>query len=903
MMAGPHVTVCSNCGVDVSAGSRFCAACGRSVSSEPSLTRTTPTDERVPYRVIPAAERPLEARARFASDADGLAPGTVLAGRYRILTFIGRGGMGEVYRADDLMLGQPVALKFLPRGLDQQSDRFTRFLAEVRTARQVSHPNVCRVYDIVQSEARTFLAMEYIDGEDLSSLLRRIGRLPPDNATEIARQVCAGLTAAHEKGVLHRDLKPANVMLDGRGRARLTDFGLAGADAGEPSLAGTLVNMAPEQLRGDPASVRTEVYALGLIVHELFTGRRVFDASSLAELHALHERTDTAALSTGFADVNPAVDLVIRRCLDCDPSKRPASALEVATALPGGDPLAAALAAGETPAPMLVAAAGGEGALRPGVAVSLLSAVVALLVAVAFLQPRAQNYAAAPADGPDLLAGRARDLLQRVTNTLPPADSARAFFEDDDVIAWMASRGRAFVTAHLGGERPTPIGFWYRDSPAPMLPVARFVDVGGVVKADDPPMTTSGMRRVVFDARGNLLELVVVPPQVESGGPDTAGPDWTPLFAAAGLDRARFALSPPQWLPPGAFDRRASWSGPAPEQNGVTLHVEGASYRGSPVWFQVVGPWSRPARQLAAAVTRRERAGEVFLTTIFLLLLAICVGLARRNLRLGRGDRQGASRLAVYVFVIAMAGWLFGGTHVPTLYEVYLFSSHAGSSLFIAALIWTTYVALEPIVRRSWPNVNIGWNRLLAGKTSDARVGRDVLVGVAVGLFVLACDTLILVSHPNALADQPPLLRPGGLTSVSGAVAHVMAVQVSAIYVSLAVCLIYVASYAVTRRHWLAGGAIVVVYVALSLLESTDAVSLARLMLIATVQVLVLTRFGLLAATAFWYASSVVSDLPVTADFTRWYAGTGLIAVVVVLSLGVWAFRVSLGGRHLLREV
>ena len=162
-----------------------------------------------------------------AIDHGRFAPGDLVAERYRIVGLLGRGGMGEVYRADDLRLGQPVALKFLPATLARDPMQLARFHAEVRLARQVSHPNVCRVYDIGEADGRHFLSMEYVDGEDLASLLRRIGRLPQDKAVEIARQLCAGLAAAHERGVLHRDLKPANVMLDGRGQVRITDFGLA----------------------------------------------------------------------------------------------------------------------------------------------------------------------------------------------------------------------------------------------------------------------------------------------------------------------------------------------------------------------------------------------------------------------------------------------------------------------------------------------------------------------------------------------------------------------------------------------------------------------------------------------------------------------------------------------------
>src|SRR6185503_5668423 len=169
---------------------------------------------------VATAPTPPPASPRFA-------PGSIVAGRYRLVALLGRGGMGEVYRAEDLTLDQPVALKFLPDGVAVNDTRLAQFHNELRVARQVSHKNVCRLYDLGDADGRRFLTMEYVDGEDLASLLRRIGRIPQDKAIEIARQLCAGVAAAHERGVLHRDLKPANVMIDGDGNVRITDFGIA----------------------------------------------------------------------------------------------------------------------------------------------------------------------------------------------------------------------------------------------------------------------------------------------------------------------------------------------------------------------------------------------------------------------------------------------------------------------------------------------------------------------------------------------------------------------------------------------------------------------------------------------------------------------------------------------------
>ena len=220
----------------------------------------------------------------LAAGPSRFAPGAIVAGRYRLVALLGRGGMGEVYRADDLTLDQPVALKFLPEGVGATDSRIAQFHNELRVARQVSHKNVCRLYDLGDADGRRFLTMEYVDGEDLSSSLRRFGRMPPDKAVQIARQLCAGIAAAHEKGVLHRDLKPANVMLDGNGDVRIADFGIATlGDAEGEGVAGTPQYMAPELLAGRPATTKSDIFALGLILFEVFTGKRAYEAKTIRD--------------------------------------------------------------------------------------------------------------------------------------------------------------------------------------------------------------------------------------------------------------------------------------------------------------------------------------------------------------------------------------------------------------------------------------------------------------------------------------------------------------------------------------------------------------------------------------------------------------------------------------------
>src|SRR5450432_4174408 len=254
---------------------------------KPNLDPSVMETVAVPNAAAPASSSSLSFDSCAAADEGRFIPGTLLGGRYRILGLLGRGGMGEVYRATDLALGQSVALKFLPEEAEHHPRLLERFHGEVRVARQVSHPNVCRVYDIGEADGMPFISMEYVDGEDLASLLLRIGRLPADKAVEIARKLCAGLAAAHDKGVIHRDLKPQNIMLNKRGEVLIMDFGLAAvADqlTGAEARNGTPAYMAPEQLKGSEVTAKSDIYALGLVLYELFTGKRPYGANSAKEL-------------------------------------------------------------------------------------------------------------------------------------------------------------------------------------------------------------------------------------------------------------------------------------------------------------------------------------------------------------------------------------------------------------------------------------------------------------------------------------------------------------------------------------------------------------------------------------------------------------------------------------------
>jgi serine/threonine-protein kinase len=806
------------------------------------------------------------------------APGRIFAARYRIVSLLGRGAMGEVYRADDLKLRKIVALKLLAVHGVQSKSSLDRFVTEVRLARDIAHPNVCRVFDIGEAEGWHYLSMEYVDGETLASLLRRIGRMPPEKALDIARQLCAGLGAAHSVGVLHRDIKPANIMVDGRGRVRLMDFGLAvaagGSVAGE--IAGTAAYMAPEQLAGDRATERTDIYAFGVVLYELFTGQQLFPVRSIGERARIGY--DAPAAETSLRGIDPAVVLIIRSCVERDPDVRPDSASAIATALPGGDQLTAAVAEGRLLAPDLVAAAERQGRLHPAVAWPMLGAITLGLVGVAAqIGNVTQLQPSVLPKPPEVLAERAREILAAANYAGRRGDSE----------FWFSGELSSDPSNPAPNARLHRVRFNYRQSPFLLVPHGP----SHVVTDADPAPNVPGMASVTTDTSGRLIRFEAVP---EQGKPvaHLAAHDWTGLFTAAGLNSGEFAVVESDRVAPVAHDQDVAWING--EGSVVRRRVTAATMNGAPVYFETFDDSSGEHGNRPESFTGRPPLGEAFFWGAIVAAFAVAAVMARYHLRREEGDRDGARKVGAFVSTGMMLAVLLQAHHVPAaIQEVTLLLSLAGWSLVWGALAWLIYMGLEPPVRRLWPATLISWTRLMSGRVRDPLIGRDVLAGVAVAIGLVGIR-FVFTTRPLPNDLLLPALE--SLRSTRHFASVLMAGIAEAPEFALFPLFFLVITRAIVRSTWLAAIALSALFFPLltgGAVQTSWALGLYALAQ-GLVSLTVLLRLGLLAWTTALVVVFVLTRLPLTLDVNSWYFGSSTLSLLLIIGLATYGSVVTM---------
>jgi tetratricopeptide (TPR) repeat protein/TolB-like protein len=263
-----------------------------------------------------------------------LQEGDLLGGRYEILALLGEGGMGAVYKAKDLEVERTVALKLIRPEMASNPAILARFKQELLTAHQVTHKNVIRIYDLAEADGVKFITMEFVEGQDLRQLLREHGKFSPEEATDLIRQVCMALDAAHTAGIIHRDLKPQNIMQDKGGRILVMDFGLARSMESEGmtqtgALLGTIEYMSPEQAMGKPLDQRSDLFAVGLIFYELLSGRMPFKAETAMASLLMRNQERAVPVSEIDATVPAGLSDIVSRCLERDLDKRYPTAAEI----------------------------------------------------------------------------------------------------------------------------------------------------------------------------------------------------------------------------------------------------------------------------------------------------------------------------------------------------------------------------------------------------------------------------------------------------------------------------------------------------------------------------------------------------------------------------------------------
>ncbi len=410
------------------------------------------------------------------------------------------------------------------------------------------------------------------------------------------------------------------------------------------------------------------------------------------------------------------------------------------------------------------------------------------------------------------------------------------------------------------------------------------------------PDEFSGAVSLLLDGRGRLIEFRAVPPQVEDAKGSATAPDWAALFAEAGLDQKNFTPVDPKWVPDTAFDARAAWEGPHAD---FTMHVAAAAYRGRPVYFKLIGPWERASRMQTEPRSTARASGTAWIIVV-LILIACASFFARRNLRLGRGDRRGALSISLYYLACYLLGWVLRSHHVSDLdREFQLFLNGMGAPLFWTASVWLTYMAIEPYVRRRWPNLLIGWNRVLVGRFRDPLVGRDIVVGALFGAaYVLVGHLTYALPHWLPVPYQTSIGALGmqGMGAPSWVAGYLLILQdLSIVFALRAITLLFLMRV-LLRKQWLAVGVSWIV-LALGIISggSLTPTRVAVSLLFSALVYVVLLRFGMLALAVTWVFLYGLQLAPVTPDFSQWYAWRAVLILLPFAALLLYGFRTALG--------
>ena len=604
------------------------------------------------------------------------------------------------------------------------------------------------------------------------------------------------------------------------------------------------------------------------------------------------ESAQLTSMSSIAADIDPGVEKAIRRCLDPDPARRPASALSVAAALPGGDPLAAALAAGEMPSPELVASAGKLEGLAPRYSVPCLIAIVVCLSASVALRARYAAVMHTPLDNPpEVLAHQAREMASSFGYPKKPADSVLSIDDRGDLLDHLKQLPQPHHWDQwLAAE--APIQADYRESLSPLT-----ADPYGEVTTNNPAPTAPGMAHVVVDGAGRLRQFQANPYQDAPALTPPVAPEA--VFHAAGLDMAPFTEIPATFVPAGPSSEAHSWKGPHPRIPGLNLTVDLASWKGRITGVAIHFDWPKQGAAAPPAQTAASRARDVVLLSLSLVGLLSVVLLARRNWRLGHIDPKGALRLGIARCLLGFVAWI-GTVHpVPDESMIPFFFANCAAWLMWGAAVALLYIALEPLVRARWPHSIVTWSRLLAGRWLDAQVGSHILIGATVGAVVWVAAEWFGDWQSGGLGTLGGLASSLGTRQWLAAFANNMQ---GALFFGLLVFFSICGLRLMVKKDIPAAilAALLLLLASGRLFSSPDwKVFLAIYIGMYSVLVFVLLRLGLVATMAAVFFIDSSNLITLGADWKTWYAPAGLASFVLLLGIAIFAFWRSLGSHEL----
>jgi hypothetical protein len=451
---------------------------------------------------------------------------------------------------------------------------------------------------------------------------------------------------------------------------------------------------------------------------------------------------------------------------------------------------------------------------------------------------------------------------------------------------------------NLAGDRSPAVCFWYRTGPDEIeLPAL----LGEPSPIRSFPME-SGMVTVRLDGRGSLLEYSVSPGQT-SGFDTTSSPmDWAALFRLAGLEIAQFKAVRSVRAPPMFANSLVAWEPASPEDQTLPLRVEGASLGSRTVFFAVFPPWDRDWSDAEKGPSRVLWRAPIVRSVLYLLAIIGGGFLAWHNIRVGRGDQQGAYKLLVFVLFLGLLDWLLGERHIAVFSEeVALLYSCLARATLTAAIAWVSYFAVEPYVRRYWPQTMISWARLLGGKFRDPLVGRDVLLGGMCGIVLVLVGQLDILlpswlGLPKPLPKLPNMVQDlGAMLGLRYKLNVLITSLMTSITLALAVLLLMLVLRVFIRRPWLATAASWLLLTLLLVAADGHDVFCPWLTssIFVTVAMLLLVRAGMVALMASLFFSSLMVNSPITSNVSAWYAPSSTLAILLATALLVYGFYIS----------